>query len=68
MLLISALPLHISFPPSLPDDTEYSVFDYYVDESGEWDVWQSRYCTAAVIMGKVMQVCGVFLIHDYFIQ
>lgn len=28
---------------SLPDDdTEYSVFDYYVDESGEWDVWQSK--------------------------
>lgn len=28
---------------SLPDDdSEYSVFDYYVDESGEWDVWQSR--------------------------
>ena len=28
---------------SLPDDdTDYSVFDFYVDESGEWDVWQSR--------------------------
>ena len=28
---------------SLPDDdSEFSVFDYYVDESGEWDVWQSR--------------------------
>ena len=28
---------------SLPDDnSEYSVFDYYMDESGEWDVWQSR--------------------------
>ena len=28
---------------SLPDDdSEYSVFDYYVDESGEWDVWQSK--------------------------
>ena len=24
------------------DDTQYSVFDYYVDESGEWDVWQTR--------------------------
>ena len=24
------------------DDSEFSVFDYYVDESGEWDVWQSR--------------------------
>ena len=28
---------------SLPDDdSQLSVFDYYVDESGEWDVWQSR--------------------------
>ena len=28
---------------SLPDDdSQCSVFDYYVDESGEWDVWQSR--------------------------
>ena len=28
---------------SLPDDDSHSsVFDYYVDESGEWDVWQSR--------------------------
>ena len=29
---------------SLPDDdSQLSVFDYYVDESGEWDVWQSRW-------------------------
>ena len=30
---------------SLPDDDEASkcsVFDFYVDESGEWDTWQSR--------------------------
>lgn len=27
---------------SMPDDSEYCVFDYYVDESGEWDVWQTR--------------------------
>ncbi|MBN3318102.1 DYH6 protein, partial [Atractosteus spatula] len=28
---------------NLPDcDDEISVFDYYVDESGEWDPWQSR--------------------------
>ncbi len=28
---------------SLPDDdSQCLVFDYYVDESGEWDVWQSR--------------------------
>ena len=25
------------------DDTEFLVFDYYVDESGEWDVWQSKF-------------------------
>ena len=32
-----------SLTNSLPDDdTHYSVFDYYVDESGEWDVWQTR--------------------------
>ena len=32
-----------SLTNSLPDDdTQYSVFDYYVDESGEWDVWQTR--------------------------
>ncbi|XP_063775387.1 uncharacterized protein LOC134910927 [Pseudophryne corroboree] len=24
------------------DDQEISVFDYYLDESGEWDTWQSR--------------------------
>ena len=28
---------------SLPDDDrDICVFDYYVDESGEWDPWQSR--------------------------
>ncbi|XP_066569884.1 dynein axonemal heavy chain 8 [Amia ocellicauda] len=28
---------------NLPDyDDEVSVFDFYVDESGEWDPWQSR--------------------------
>ena len=27
----------------MPDyDHDISVFDYYVDESGEWDPWQSR--------------------------
>lgn len=25
------------------DDAEFLVFDYYVDESGEWDVWQSKF-------------------------
>ena len=35
---------------SLPDDdTEYSVFDYYVDESGEWDVWQSKWVDPSII-------------------
>ena len=28
---------------SLPDDDrDICFFDYYVDESGEWDPWQSR--------------------------
>ena len=24
------------------DDREISVFDYFVDESGEWDTWATR--------------------------
>ncbi|XP_033874385.3 dynein axonemal heavy chain 8-like [Acipenser ruthenus] len=32
-----------SHTSTLPDyDDEVSVFNYYVDESGEWDLWQSR--------------------------
>lgn len=44
---------------SLPDDEqEISVFDYYLDESGEWDTWQSRlpditYVGNTDIMGEV---------------
>jgi len=35
--------LLLSLTTALPDyDQEISVFDYYVDESGEWDPWQSR--------------------------
>ena len=35
--------LLLSLTSALPDyDQEISVFDYYVDESGEWDPWQSR--------------------------
>ena len=35
---------------SLPDDDSQSlVFDYYVDESGEWDVWQTRYAHVACV-------------------
>ncbi|KAM8953036.1 dynein axonemal heavy chain 5-like [Pelodytes ibericus] len=43
----------------LPDDDhEISVFDYYLDESGEWDTWQSRlpelaYIGSPDIMGEV---------------
>ncbi|XP_031757885.1 dynein gamma chain, flagellar outer arm isoform X2 [Xenopus tropicalis] len=43
----------------LPDDDhEISVFDYYLDESGEWDTWQSRlpemtYIGSTDIMGEV---------------
>lgn len=32
--LVSALP---------DDDLKSSVFEYYVDESGEWDLWAQRY-------------------------
>ena len=32
--LVSALP---------DDDLKSSVFEYYVDESGEWDLWSQRY-------------------------
>ncbi|XP_053567991.1 uncharacterized protein LOC128657631 [Bombina bombina] len=43
----------------LPDDEqEISVFDYYLDESGEWDTWQSRlpemtYIGSTDMMGEV---------------
>ena len=36
--LISTLP---------DDDMKNSVFEYYVDESGEWDVWSQRYLNAS---------------------
>ena len=32
--LVSALP---------DDDLKSSVFEYYVDESGEWDLWSAKY-------------------------
>ena len=45
---------------SLPDDdTEFSVFDYYVDESGEWDVWQSR-CLTLVHVYKGIEFTAHF--------
>ncbi|XP_044146080.1 dynein axonemal heavy chain 5-like isoform X2 [Bufo gargarizans] len=43
----------------LPDDEqEISVFDYFLDESGEWDTWQSRlpditYVGNTDIMGEI---------------
>lgn len=34
---------------SLPDyDHEISVYDYYVDESGEWDPWVSKVPEVAI--------------------
>ncbi|XP_041109797.1 dynein heavy chain 8, axonemal-like [Polyodon spathula] len=48
-----------SHTSTLPDyDDEVSVFNYYVDESGEWDLWQSRIsernCTRQIdILGEV---------------
>ena len=47
------------FRYSLPDyDHEISVFDYYVDESGEWDSWSARvpeatYTGTTDILGEV---------------
>lgn len=49
----------LSLTSALPDyDQEISVFDYYVDESGEWDPWQSRvpevsYFDASDLLGEV---------------
>ncbi|XP_048577711.1 dynein axonemal heavy chain 8 isoform X3 [Nematostella vectensis] len=49
----------LSLTTALPDyDQEISVFDYYVDESGEWDPWQSKvpdvsYFDAADLLGEV---------------
>jgi len=46
----------------LPDyDHEISVFDYYVDESGEWDGWAARvpeatYTGTTDILGEVSVV------------
>ena len=50
-----------SLTNSLPDDdSQLSVFDYYVDESGEWDVWQSRLLPLAT-PPPVDLVGGVFV-------
>ncbi len=38
------------------DDSDVSVFDYYVDESGEWDVWRSRY--VSMVMNMVWWCMG----------
>lgn len=35
-------PSHCVFCSLPDDDRDICVFDYYVDESGEWDPWQSR--------------------------
>jgi len=31
------------------DDREISVFDYFVDESGEWDTWSTRYALELIV-------------------
>ena len=44
---------------SLPDyDQEISVFDYYVDESGEWDLWQSRYGLRYFVSDELDSTCS----------
>ena len=48
----------------LPDyDHEISVFDYYVDESGEWDSWvakvpEATYSGTTDILGEVFDCIG----------
>ena len=41
------------------------MFDYYVDESGEWDPWQSRYdyLPGAIHEGKGMGLQQEILFH-----
>lgn len=42
-----------SLTNGLPDDdSAVSVFDYYVDESGEWDVWQTWYETQFLMFSE----------------
>ena len=52
------------------DDSEFSVFDYYVDESGEWDVWQSRYhityCACIVVHVDVASYSCMLHLANYF--
>ncbi|XP_069461306.1 uncharacterized protein [Ambystoma mexicanum] len=54
----------------LPDyENEISVFDYYVDESGEWDTWQTRlpemtYIGSTDILGEVF----VTTIHTMIVR
>ncbi|XP_028415382.1 dynein heavy chain 8, axonemal-like isoform X2 [Dendronephthya gigantea] len=51
--------LLLTLTTGLPDyDQDISVFDYYLDESGEWELWRSRvpdesYFDAADLLGEV---------------
>ncbi len=45
------------------DDSEFSVFDYYVDESGEWDVWGSRCVLPCLYCAfETARHCRVYLV------
>ena len=52
---------------SLPDDDSVeSVFDYYVDESGEWDVWQTWYvCTVYTYYVYVLCILTMCIMATY---
>ncbi len=64
--LISKVPLCIFF--RLPDDDrDICFFDYYVDESGEWDPWQSRYSNVPDIRQDIYSA-PIILIVDVRIK
>ena len=46
MFVVDGFVVYLSFSLlcfSLPDDDRaISVFDYFVDESGEWDTWETK--------------------------
>lgn len=61
--------LNLYFIFRLPDyDHEISVFDYYVDESGEWDTWIARvpeatYTGSTDMLGEVRNLLFVAAVN-----
>ena len=73
--------LVLSLTNVLPDDDRaISVFDYFVDESGEWDTWETKlqetvleeavdafgniYVDNIISVGYVEMFCHEFRFHD----